>query len=145
MFDITFSVGTIGSLQTGARDRARHRVRRLMLRVTTIYASSAGASADYYTKYLTGAPGEVPGVWAGAAKQLRSACPGTVDTESLKRLLEGRDPVSGSRLGRALVDRVTVDGRVIKAVSGFDATLSAPKSVSRVVGVDRRRTVSGSP
>ena len=36
-----------------------------MLRVTTIYASHAGASADYYAKYLTQAPGEVPGVWTG--------------------------------------------------------------------------------
>ncbi len=38
--------------------------------------------------------------------------------------------ISGTRLGRALVDRVTADGRVVKAVSGFDATFSAPKSVS---------------
>ena len=36
-----------------------------MLRVTTIYASTAAKSAAYYTKYLTGAPGEVPGVWSG--------------------------------------------------------------------------------
>ena len=48
----------------------------------------------------------------------------------MTRLLEGRDPVSGTRLGRALVDRVTADGRVVKAVAGFDATFSAPKSVS---------------
>ena len=36
------------------------------MRVTTLYASSAASSAAYYTKYLTAAPGEVPGVWMGA-------------------------------------------------------------------------------
>jgi conjugative relaxase-like TrwC/TraI family protein len=100
-----------------------------MLRVSTIYASSAGATANYYTRYLTGAPGEVPGVWSGRQAAALGRV-GEVDTESLQRLLEGRDPVSGTQLGRALVDRVTADGRVIRAVSGFDATYSAPKSVS---------------
>ena len=33
-------------------------------------------------------------------------------------------------LGRPLVDRVRADGSVTRAVAGFDATLSAPKSVS---------------
>jgi conjugative relaxase-like TrwC/TraI family protein len=45
-------------------------------------------------------------------------------------LLQGRDPLSGSRLGRELVDRYRADGRVVRAVAGFDATFSAPKSVS---------------
>jgi hypothetical protein len=36
-----------------------------MLRVTTLYASSAVATAAYYTRYLAGAPGEQPGVWCG--------------------------------------------------------------------------------
>ena len=100
-----------------------------MLRVTTIYASSAGASADYYTKYLTGAPGEVPGVWAGR-QATAFGLSGTVDTESLKRLLSGHDPTTGTRLGTALVDRITPQGKLIQAVAGFDATFSAPKSLS---------------
>ena len=33
-----------------------------MLRVTTLHASSAAATAKYYAEYLTAAPGEVPGV-----------------------------------------------------------------------------------
>ena len=33
-------------------------------------------------------------------------------------------------LGRELQDRTTADGRVVKAVAGFDATFSAPKSLS---------------
>ena len=36
-----------------------------MLRVTTLYASSASATAAYYTQYLTQAVGEQPGVWSG--------------------------------------------------------------------------------
>ena len=45
-------------------------------------------------------------------------------------MLSGRDPVSGSPLGRELLDRYRADGRVVRAVSGFDATFSAPKSLS---------------
>ena len=45
-------------------------------------------------------------------------------------LLSGRDPVSGTPLGRELLDRFTSDGRLMRAVSGFDATFSAPKSLS---------------
>ncbi len=38
-----------------------------MLRVTTLYAGSAAATAKYYTQYLTQAPGEEPGTWLGGA------------------------------------------------------------------------------
>ena len=37
---------------------------------------------------------------------------------------------TGTPLGRELLDRYTTDGRVVRAVSGFDATFSAPKSLS---------------
>jgi conjugative relaxase-like TrwC/TraI family protein len=100
-----------------------------MLRVTTIHASSAAKTASYYTQYLTAAPGEVPGAWSGR-QATALGLSGTVDVEPLELLLSGRDPVSGTPLGRELVDRVTRDGRVVKAVSGFDATFSAPKSLS---------------
>jgi len=100
-----------------------------MLRVTTLYASSAAASAAYYASYLTDAPGEVPGLWCGAqADGLGLAGPVTV--EALETLLSGRHPVTATPLGRELVDRVTAKGKVISAVSGFDATFSAPKSLS---------------
>ena len=36
-----------------------------MIRVTTLYASTAASTAKYYTRYLTDAPGELPGQWAG--------------------------------------------------------------------------------
>lgn len=99
------------------------------MRVTTLYASSAASSAAYYTKYLTQAPGEVPGVWMGSQADGLGLV-GNVDGEQLQALLAGLDPVSGRSLGRALTDRTTADGRVVKAVAGFDTTLSAPKSLS---------------
>ena len=116
--------------QTSARRQGRDVCEVLgVLRVTTLYASSAAATADYYTKYLVDAPGEAPGVWVGdQAAGLGLA--GTVDSEALESLLSGFDPVSGRQLGTALVDRVTSDGRTVRAVAGFDATFSAPKSLS---------------
>jgi conjugative relaxase-like TrwC/TraI family protein len=100
-----------------------------MLRVTTIHASSAVNAARYYTQYLTAAPAEVPGVWSGdQAADL--ALSGKVRRDDLEALLEGRDPRSGTPLGYPLVDRIFADGRVVHAVAGFDATFSAPKSLS---------------
>ncbi|MGI9053965.1 MAG: MobF family relaxase, partial [Ilumatobacteraceae bacterium] len=100
-----------------------------MLRVTTLYASSAAATAAYYAHYLTMDPGEEPGVWRGRqADGLGLAV--QVRTEDLELLLSGRDPVSGTWLGSPLVDRCKRNGKVIHAVAGFDATFSAPKSLS---------------
>ena len=100
-----------------------------MLRVTTLYASSAVASAAYYTRYLADAPGEEPGRWLGRqADEL--GLDGVVEADALQRLLEGRDPTTGTSLGNPLIDRRSSAGAVIRAVAGFDATFSAPKSVS---------------
>ena len=100
-----------------------------MLRVTTLYASSAIATASYYTFYLAGTPGEEPGVWCGD-QAIGLGLSGRVSADSLRTLLEGRDPTSGTPLGNLLVDRTLGSGRVLRAVAGFDATFSAPKSVS---------------
>ena len=116
------------SIQTGARERAGV-VGGAMLRVTTLHASSATATAAYYAQYLTAAPGEVPGVWSGR-QAVALGLSGAVEVAALELLLSGRDPVSGTPLGRELLDRYTADGRLVRAVSGFDATFSAPKSVS---------------
>jgi conjugative relaxase-like TrwC/TraI family protein len=100
-----------------------------VLRVTTLYATSAAATAAYYAHYLADAPGEEPGVWWGRqADGLGLA--GTVTEDALATLLSGRHPIPGSPLGRELVDLVKSDGTVIRAVAGFDATFSAPKSLS---------------
>jgi conjugative relaxase-like TrwC/TraI family protein len=94
-----------------------------------LYASSASATAKYYTQYLTDAPGEEPGVWVGA-QAAGLGLSGVVAEEALERLLRGRDPRSGVSLGTVLSDRLLADGRVVRAVAGFDATVSAPKSLS---------------
>ena len=62
-----------------------------MLRVTTLYASSAVATAAYYTRYLAQAPGEEPGVWSGQ-QAADLGLDGHVDADALQSLLEGRDP-----------------------------------------------------
>jgi conjugative relaxase-like TrwC/TraI family protein len=100
-----------------------------VLRVTTIYANTAGASARYYTRYLADDGPDGEGRWLGRQAD-GLGLSGTVATEDLEALLSGHDPVSGTRLGRALVDRYDTKGRLIPAVAGFDATFSAPKSVS---------------
>ncbi len=60
----------------------------------------------------------------------RAGLSGRVEVDALEMLLKGRDPTTGTPLGRELLDRYTTDGRVVRAVSGFDATFSAPKSLS---------------
>lgn len=91
-----------------------------MLRLTTLYAASAATSAAYYADYLTAAPGEEPGVWCGA-EAATVGLAGSVDADGLELLLSGRDPLTGTRLGLELRKA---------SVAGFDATFSAPKSVS---------------
>lgn len=81
-----------------------------MLRVRTIYASTAQSAAAYYTRYLTDAPGEVPGVWTGD-QALGLGLTGEVDGDDLLAVLEGRDPGSGTPLGRLLTDRTLANGR----------------------------------
>jgi len=105
-----------------------------MIRVTTLFASGAGASAEYYTGYLTKADGELPGVWAGSQAP-GLVLSGEVTTEALEALLSGHYPTTGEQLGRALVDRFDKHGNTIKSVAGYDATLSAPKSLSVLWGL----------
>ncbi len=53
---------------------------------------------------------------------------GEVTADALEALLSGYHPTNGMQLGRELVDRLDRHGNTIKAVAGYDATLSAPKS-----------------
>ena len=94
-----------------------------MLRVTTLYAGSAVATAKYYTKYLTQAPCEESGRWLGE-QAVGLGLSGDVSTQALE-LLSGHDPISGTTLGYPLVDRTLASGTVVRAVAGFDATVSA--------------------
>ncbi len=57
-------------------------------------------------------------------------CDALCPTRRPGSLLSGRDPHSLTALGYPLKDRTRTNGTVIRAVAGFDATLSAPKSLS---------------
>jgi len=95
-----------------------------MIRVTTLYASGAGASAAYYTGYLTKADGELPGVWAGSQAP-GLGLSGEVTTDALEALLSGYHPTTGMLLGRELVDRLDKHGNAIRAVAGYDVAVNA--------------------
>jgi conjugative relaxase-like TrwC/TraI family protein len=100
-----------------------------VLRVTTIHANTAGASARYYTRYLADEGPDGEGHWLGRQAD-GLGLSGAVSTGDLEVLLSGNDPATGTRLGRALVDRYDTKDRLIPAVAGFDGTFSAPKSLS---------------
>jgi conjugative relaxase-like TrwC/TraI family protein len=92
----------------------------MTVRVTTLKGLEAGR---YYTErlpgyYLNGQ--ELPGRWWGrAAPDLGLS--GQVDPEAFLGVMAGEDPVSGEVLGRRYGEG---------SVRGYDATFSAPKSVS---------------
>jgi conjugative relaxase-like TrwC/TraI family protein len=90
------------------------------VRVTTLKGVMAGR---YYTEqlpsyYLDG--GEPPGRWFGDGAALLDLH-GDVDDEAFLAVMAGLDPATGERLGRRFGET---------SVRGFDATFSAPKSVS---------------
>ncbi len=70
-------------------------------------------------EYYTGAK-EAPGEWHGAAS-VRLGLSGEVDADKLAAVLAHRHPRTGESLTRS---------RSHPQVAGFDATFSAPKSVS---------------
>ncbi len=96
-----------------------------MVRVTTLKGEAAGR---YYTDpvpsyYLD--DNEPPGLWRGRGADLLGLS-GEVDEAAFLAVMAGLHPVTGSRLGRRFGN---------KSVRGFDATFSAPKSVSVLFGV----------
>jgi conjugative relaxase-like TrwC/TraI family protein len=95
------------------------------VRVSTLKGGDAGR---YYTErlpsyYLDG--DEPPGRWWGkAADRLRLH--GEIDADPFLAVMAGQDPTTGQDLGRRF-------GEV--SVRGYDATFSAPKSVSVLFGL----------
>ncbi|MGF1667452.1 MAG: MobF family relaxase [Acidimicrobiia bacterium] len=106
----------------------------MTVRVTTLKGAGAGR---YYTEhlpsyYLNG--DEPPGRWWGRGAD-RLGLEGVVDSDAFLAVMAGHDPATGGNLGRRFGER---------AVRGYDATFSAPKSVSVLFGLgdaDVRREV----
>ena len=87
---------------------------------------------------------EVPGEWYGQLAE-RFGLSGSVGAEEFTRLSEGQHPLTGDQLvqHRQAYEYQSADGKTIKSVehrAGWDATFSAPKSISltALVGGDDR-------
>jgi conjugative relaxase-like TrwC/TraI family protein len=99
------------------------------VRVTTLKGTEAGC---YYAErlpsyYLDG--GEPPGRWWGAAGGDLGLA-GDVGPEAFLALMAGKDPATGLDLGRRYGEA---------SVRGYDATFSAPKSVSLLWALGDKR------
>ena len=70
---------------------------------------------DYYA-----GKGEAPGRWTGKGARLLGL-EGELDEKKLAAMMDGKNPLTGEQL---------VGGRSERSTSGFDFTLSAPKSIS---------------
>ena len=116
-----------------------------MLRVTTLYASSAVATAAYYTRYLAGAPGEEPGRWLGRQADGLGLAGRVGGRRAAGAAVGPRSDRRGRRWALRWSIGTTSDGRLVRAVAGFDATFSAPKSRQRLVGAHRRPRPARSP
>lgn len=95
------------------------------VRVTTLKGAAAGR---YYTEhlpsyYLKG--DEPPGRWWGRGAD-RLGLHGEIDSDAFLAVMAGRDPGTGRVLGRRFGEG---------SVRGYDATFSAPKSVSVLFAV----------
>ncbi len=119
--------------------------------MTMSRAISAGQALDYYQQEFTNAKdnyyteaGEVKGRWSGRLAD-KWELKGEVTSEQYERLVAGQDPRTGEQLVQSVKARETVNEFGEKVVTsehraGWDATISAPKSVSlaALVGDDKR-------
>src|SRR5215468_2492179 len=112
---------------------------------------SVGHAMEYYKEKFTnkkenyyGESGEVKGQWCGTLAEEWNL-KGEVSSEQYERLTAGQDPHTGEQLIRVVSAREVVDEDGKKKITsthraGWDATISAPKSVSlaALVGGDER-------
>lgn len=112
---------------------------------------AAGQAQTYHAKEFTSPEqnywqkGDASvGVWKGRLAEAFGLS-GAVDAAQFARLSEGQHPITGEQLvrHRAVREYTTEDGKTVKPVehrAGWDATFSAPKSVSltALVGGDER-------
>jgi conjugative relaxase-like TrwC/TraI family protein len=120
-----------------------------MLRISK--ALSASQAQTYHAREFTSPDQsywsrgqEVPGEWQGQLAD-RFGLSGSVGAEEFARLSEGQHPLTGDQLvqHRQASEYQSADGKTIKSVehrAGWDATFSAPKSISltALVGGDER-------
>jgi conjugative relaxase-like TrwC/TraI family protein len=119
--------------------------------LTMSKALSAGQANDYYQQQFISAKenyysesGEIKGRWCGTLAD-EWDLKGEVTTEQYERIVAGEDPHTGEPLIRSVSARETVDEDGKEKITsthraGWDATISAPKSVSlaALVGGDER-------
>jgi conjugative relaxase-like TrwC/TraI family protein len=119
--------------------------------MTMSRALSAGQALDYYKQEFTNSKdnyysesGEVKGRWCGNLADEWNL-KGEVTSEQYDRLVAGQDPHTGEQLIRSVSAREVVDDfgkekTTSEHRAGWDATISAPKSVSlaALVGDDER-------
>jgi conjugative relaxase-like TrwC/TraI family protein len=112
---------------------------------------SAGQAQTYHQKEFTAKEqnywsqrGEIAGEWQGRLAQ-QFGLAGAVSAEDFAKLSQGQHPQTGEQLvrQRASYEYKDADGKTIKTMehrAGWDATFSAPKSVSltALVGGDER-------
>src|SRR5215203_3935128 len=109
--------------------------------LTMSRAISAGQASNYYKQDFTNSQdnyyreaGEVQGHWCGSLAEEWNL-KGEVTSEQYERLVAGQDPHTGEQLIRVVSARETVNafGEEITTSdhrAAWDATISAPKSVS---------------
>src|SRR6266700_1832323 len=102
---------------------------------------SAGQAQSYHQKEFTAREqnywsqrGEIAGEWQGHLAE-RFGLAGAVAAEDFGRLSQGQHPETGEQLvrQRAAYEYADANGNTIKTMehrAGWDATFSAPKSVS---------------
>jgi conjugative relaxase-like TrwC/TraI family protein len=102
------------------------------------------ARENYYTE-----GDQIRGVWYGQLAT-RWSLVGEVREDHFQRLAEGQHPITGEQLVRHQTARETRNarGETVTAMehrAGWDATFSAPKSVSITALVGRDERVGGPP
>src|SRR5215213_3306050 len=140
-----------GNQNSDANELANDLKRSLNFMMTMSRAISAGQASNYYKQEFTNSQdnyyreaGEVQGRWCGTLAEEWNL-KGEVTSEQYDRLAAGQDPHTGEQLIRVVSARETVNrfGDEITTSehrAAWDATISAPKSVSlaALVGGDGR-------
>ena len=108
-----------------------------MLRVTTLYACTAATTAEYYTRYLTKADGEQPGVWIGRQADLLGlpiVRPRVTETTVEVQLEEKEKEL---REARQQIAALEADGRIVRSRRTSRPKTSTPRMDSLIGSPER--------